>query len=88
MVTFLVCVIESDVISGKLDQYCLLQVILFFNSSLNACKKNEKHFIELFNLKSLLGILADQQCHSPPAFLSFSLHCGLFLFLPWGNWSC
>lgn len=55
------------------------------NSSLNTCNKREKHFIELFNLKSLLDILAGQQCQSPPTFLNISLCCGVFLFLPWGS---
>lgn len=80
--TFLVCVTERVVISEKLDQYCLLQDILFKNSSLNACSKRENHFIELFNLKSLLDILADQRCHSHPTLFSISLCCGVFVSPP------
>ena len=80
--TFLVCVIERGVISGKLDQYCLLQVILFLNSSLNACNKREKHFVELFNLNSLLDILADSNATLLQLSLISHFTVGYFSFSP------
>lgn len=53
MVTFLVCVIVRGVISGELDQCCLIRVRFYSNSSLNTSHDRGKRSAELLSPKSL-----------------------------------